>query len=77
MLWLENQIFSNSRGVPDKDKKDGLYYNNREEGEFKEVFKIKQNDFILSSHKCIKEEKEDNGVYKYYFKLVSDESDED
>ena len=63
--------------IPEKDKKEGLFYNNREEGEFKEVFKIKQTDFMLSSYKCIKEEKEDNGVYKYYFKLISDDSDED
>ena len=62
--------------IPEKEKKDGLFYNNREEGEFKEVFKIKQSDFTLASHKCIKEEKEDNGVYKYYFKLVTDDDEE-
>ena len=62
-------------------KKNGLLYNNREEGEFKEIFKIKQEIFALSSYKPIKEENENNGVYKYYFELMganasSDEEDQ-
>ena len=62
-----------------KEKKGGYYFNNREEGCFKEVFKIKQEDFTLSSYSCLKEENENNGVYKYYFQLMNQtiSSDED
>lgn len=62
-----------------KEKKDGYYFNNREEGDFKEVFKIKQEDFALSNYSYIKEENENNGVYKYYFQLMNPtiSSDED
>ena len=64
------------------EKKNGLLFNNREEGEFKETFKIKQDKFPLKSYKYIKEESEGNGVYKYYFELMidnpsSDEEDRD
>lgn len=63
----------------ENEKKNGLLFNNREEGEFKEVFKIKQDIFSLSNYKPIKEENEKNGVYKYYFELMGGNasSDED
>ena len=58
----------------ENEKKRGLVFNNREEGEFKEVFKIKQELFSLSDYKYIKEESENNGVYKYYFELMKENS---
>lgn len=63
----------------ENEKKNGLLFNNREEGEFKEVFKIKQDIFSLSSYKPVKEENDNNGVYKYYFELMggNDSSDEE
>ena len=61
----------------ENEKKNGLFFNNREEGEFKEVFKIKQEDFSLSSYNYIKEENDNNGVYKYYFQLMGGNSSDD
>ena len=59
------------------EKKKGLFFNNREEGDFKETFKIKQENFSLSSYNYIKEENENNGVYKYYFPLIKNNSSDD
>ena len=55
-------------------KKSGLFFNNREEGEFKEIFKIKEENFHINNYNYIKEEDDKNGIYRYYFQLMDENS---
>ena len=58
------------------DKKNGIYYSNIEDGNFMEEIKINIDKFQLKSNKFIKNE-EKNGIYKYYFELINDNSSSD
>ena len=55
-------------------KKSGLFFNNREEGEFKEIFKIKEENFHINNYNYTKEEDDKNGIYRYYFQLMDENS---
>ena len=55
-------------------KKDGLFYTNIEDGEFEEIIKINIEKFQLKSNKYSSYKFENNGIYKYYFDLIKDDS---
>ena len=54
----------------EEQKKNGSFFTNIQDGEFKETIKINVEQFQLKSTKYIMEE--EKGIYKFYFEIIND-----
>ena len=60
----------------EEQKKEEFFFSNIQDGIFKEEIRISIDKFQLRSTKYFKKE-EEKGIYKYYFKLINDNSSSD